>query len=509
MKLEKLTLKHLSFILFIVAFFASCVSRKEYNYRVTSKKYSPELLKKDLSTIKYALEEAHPGVYWYISKDNLDAKFDSLSSALTQPLTLKEFYKKAQPLVTAIRCGHTSLMVLEPVMSKKELKKRMAKGKSLLSQVEYKMINGGLFIIKNPTPDTLLKPGMELMAIDHQPVSKLIDTLKTLFSGDGYNTTFHASNIEKNFYSWYRLLNEKSDSLLLTIRDNGIENDKLYIRHLNNETANETKTIDFSRIKLPKYKGVDEHNNPVLSLSYPLKDYSVAVMKIKSFAFNYSNFTKFYRESFAELKKNKVANLVLDLRYNGGGRLSVSRKLYSYLISKPYVFLGESYAKKRTFYTSMGTGFKIKYFIRSIFTFKYAGKQGYAVKLKGQQTLKPLPNHFDGNLQVLINGYTFSASTLLAANLKASHRATFIGEETGGGFNRCTAGQLPFVELPTTKLMLRLPLFSITPNAKTELIGHGIMPEILIKPNIESFKNGKDPELDTALKNISNRIGYY
>jgi C-terminal processing protease CtpA/Prc len=44
------------------------------------------------------------------------------------------------------------------------------------------------------------------------------------------------------------------------------------------------------------------------------------------------------------------------------------------------------------------------------------------------------PNAFKGKIYVMINGGSFSASSLISSNLKLK-RVTFVGEETGGAFN--------------------------------------------------------------------------
>src|SRR5687767_11454067 len=41
-----------------------------------SKKYSPDRLQKDYSIYRDILEEAHPGLYWYTSKDSMDHYFN-------------------------------------------------------------------------------------------------------------------------------------------------------------------------------------------------------------------------------------------------------------------------------------------------------------------------------------------------------------------------------------------------------------------------------------------------
>ena len=90
-------------------------------------------------------------------------------------------------------------------------------------------------------------------------------------------------------------------------------------------------------------------------------------------------------------------------------------------------------------------------------------------------------NAFGGKLYVMINGGSFSASSIISSNLKGSKRATFVGEETGGAYNGCVAGQMPMIKLPYSKIQMRVGLVAIKPFYSSELDGRGIFPDKEIK----------------------------
>jgi len=106
---------------------------------------------------------------------------------------------------------------------------------------------------------------------------------------------------------------------------------------------------------------------------------------------------------------------------------------------------------------------------------------------------------------VLTNGYSFSATSLLSANLQSVNRGTFIGQETGGGYNQCTAGRIPFLNLPNTGLKLRLPLKVIQITEKRKLYGKGVFPKYEVKESFEEVLKGKDLVMDEAMRKIINR----
>ena len=67
----------------------------------------------DFQLFRGALEEAHPGLYRYTSKEKMDSLFDAYEEGLHTPVTRREFYKSLLPLVDNIQCGHTKLMTVD------------------------------------------------------------------------------------------------------------------------------------------------------------------------------------------------------------------------------------------------------------------------------------------------------------------------------------------------------------------------------------------------------------
>ena len=114
--MKKLTL------LFVFISLLSCVSVKKYNERL-EKPISIEKLKLDVDFTHQKLQKLHPNLYWYISKDKLDDKFDSLKTTITKPLKPSEFHLKLAPIVADVKEGHLRLVPLEKKLTRKEIKK--------------------------------------------------------------------------------------------------------------------------------------------------------------------------------------------------------------------------------------------------------------------------------------------------------------------------------------------------------------------------------------------------
>ena len=70
----------------IICLCTSCsVSKSSFT---PSKKYSPAELQKDYAIFRGALEETHPGIYWYTPKEVMDEYFDWGEGAF------KRFYER-------------------------------------------------------------------------------------------------------------------------------------------------------------------------------------------------------------------------------------------------------------------------------------------------------------------------------------------------------------------------------------------------------------------------------
>lgn len=506
-------------IFLILGCLASCVSTKKYNQKLKVK-HSIDQLKADLSIIKTSLEEAHPGLYWYISKEKLDFKFDSIQTLITDSMSSIEFYRMTAPIVAEVKCGHTRLVYSGLKLNLKEKAAIKKNGQAPLSQLQYKVENDKIYIASNNNKVlNHLTSGAEILSIDSTPTSQFLEKTKRLFSPDGYNQTFYNEVLNKSFASYYYLAYQRRDSNLIVLRDSSglcvdwlkTEKPLLSKSKISAEEKKKQQQLIISKRKKDKknrYKGFDENKQPLLDFKIDTTLESTAIMKVKSFSFPYNKFHKFYKESFKRLEENKIENLILDVRGNGGGSLMSCNLLFRYLYGKPHQFTTRADMKTRYFSTQKyidRTPFSTLY-NKLFFTSLWLANQilvkkdslGYYSKLPTDQLKKPKKLHYDNNLTVLINGYSFSATSLLSANLQSVNRGYFIGEETGGGYNQCTAGSIPFINLPNTGLKLRLPLKEIKITQPKALIGRGVFPILEVKPTVEDVVKGKDVVMDHA-----------
>ena len=185
-------------LLLCIAFLVSCNSVKKHNSQI-DEPVSVEKLKKDVDFTYNKLQELQPALYWYISKEQLDFKFDSLKTTITKPLTSLEFYKKITPVLNEIRQGHLGVYPNSKRYTKKEIKALAEKGMGPLSQFEFMMFDNHLYVAKNKSADSTIVVGSQIVSIDSVSTDTLLKDYRKLMTSDGFNTTFYKHQLPKKF----------------------------------------------------------------------------------------------------------------------------------------------------------------------------------------------------------------------------------------------------------------------------------------------------------------------
>ncbi len=506
-------------LLISTVFLGACSSVKDYNYTITEKKHSVEALKQDIDLSYQILREGHPGLYWYISKKQLDYKFDSLKKAINEPLTTAQFYQKLSPVIAAVRCGHTSLRYPSVVQKDKEEREAIKNKVYPLQQFTYAVVDDKLIVINNKSKYKTIKTGTEILEIDGLAPKDIFNIISTGFSYDGYNTLSRNKRIERSFPQLYKIYFAEQDSVAVKLKkDSTIVSTYISFYDKKKEDSLKKKTDTVRKIaqvpakKVPssiKHRGSKVNNEYQLDFKFLDKEKEVAYLKIKSFSVPSANFPLFYKQCFDSIKMAKTQNLVIDIRNNPGGTLSASLALFAYLTDKEFVYLDKPINNGRFSANKYGTGLqKLTYYLTGFNDDNslYEDEQGnFFSFMKGYSPQKAQKDNYKGKVYVLINEFSFSASSLLSANLKAINRATFVGTETGGGANQCTAGRMPIVTLKNSKLGLRFGLNRMAPVYQQKEVGRGVFPDVAIQSTLQDRISNYDRELQWILTDIKGK----
>ena len=478
--------------------------------------FSVKELRKDLEVLHQAFKEAHPGFYWYTNQTSFEQKFDSIRKLLTHPMNELAFYRLVRPIVVDVNCGHTQLYT--SIKFRNHFRK-----KSRYFPLKLKFINNKAYIQQNYSKDSTIQLGAEVVSINEQPIQKVIQMLFRYTPSDGYNTTYKYRILDQDFSTYYPFyVNAKVDTFQVTYRvesANKLRTHKLpsmnrreYRRAIRELKGSEKPALSFRIIgeEEEEIAGNSKANNDEL-----LKKARVGILTIRSFQNNTLrkqgfSFSQYMRNTFRTIRKRKVKNLIIDLRENSGGTVRNGILLYSYLTRRKFKYFNYEKVTTNRPYT----------FMRYVNTYRsrmvnnkllVKTDSGYYISNKLHYNLKthrPSKNHYKRNLYILINGRSFSATTQFASLVHSKRRATFIGEETGGGYKGCTAGRTCYINLPHTKMRLKIPLIKYS-NAVSQAYntkGHGIMPDYELQPKINDLLKGVDTELEYTLDLIRQQM---
>lgn len=512
-------------LLVIVTFFVSCSSIKNHNAHLNDL-ISITDSKADIDLAYSKIKKLHPNLYYYISKKDLDNKFDSIKKTIIKPITSFELYTKLSPVVAEVRQGHMFTYPAVKQFTKKENKLLKARGTGPFSQFEFEFFGDKMYVVKNKSYNKKIATGTEVVTINGKKPIEYYNEFKNRFSSDGFNTTFKKNIFGRRFGTYFAYTNGVKDSIVFEFKKNDTLKTILIKRGITDSTAIKRKLAKQPLTEIEKAKivadqkifkarksifGYDEASKVYnRDLSFLEKDSSIAVIKIKSFS--KGKFKPFYKQSFEKIAKTKSKTLIIDLRNNTGGRLAEIENLYAYLADSTFIFGEDAEMTSRfsvinNYFKGGGLSGKTLKFatapivvpILYLMTTKKEDGKIYMVASDEQKIKQP---NFRGKIYLIINGASFSASSIISSNLKGSKRAYFVGEETGGDYNGTVAGQMPIVELPKSKIRIKMGILNCVPYYKTDILGHGIYPDKEILPTIQNRIDGFDPEMDWIMEDI-------
>ncbi|MEM1135281.1 MAG: S41 family peptidase [Bacteroidota bacterium] len=456
-----------------------------------------EQLQEDFLVYRKSLEEAHPGLYWYRSKFEMDSIFDEAYKKLDQSMTEKQFFTLLSSVTAKIGCLHTVIRVC------KAFEKAEINPEAKTFPFEIKLDKNRLFIYQNLSNDTTISEGTEIMAVNGKTASYLVPFFVDKISNDGFGDHWSRYALETSFRYYLHIFFGESTSFQLTFKD-----DKGNKRTTSVPSRSEKERFKILQKRYP-HSAEPEH---VISLKFHEETKS-AILKITRFD-NWKikgkkyKFRKVLKKKMNELVASNVSNLILDVGDRGGGNELWGLDLLSYFLKEPYK------AYKAVEFKTLDYSISKKYsntswfeynLLKLLLNFERSDSTWNWKNYRGLKPYTPKKNGFHGNIYLLVSGATASATSDFAAWVDELKLVTIVGTETGGSYLGNTSNWEFTVELPNTQLRLLLPLARYLTNVEERALGRGIIPNHIVPSTIQDKLGNVDTQLNYVLNIIKKK----
>lgn len=296
--------------------------------------------------------------------------------------------------------------------------------------------------------------GAEIVRIDGKSIDQWVESIGSFVGSDENDAAFRYF-VAGQAFDFYRFLAED------------VHKDELSVTYINRKdtlsivvkTGFPPLSVIYKRISLES-KQAQKDRKSFGTFRFIGND--VAYFRFPSFAEAYGrSYSEYLKKQFSRIKKKgKIDTVIIDVRGNGGG--NVQTELLSYFLDEQQVVGNYTIVRRLKF----GQRRHIKKWNPEFRRYKKGIRKFNKAERKfpdfnGQLKSFPIDTAliFRGNVIVLTDEATFSASSLLASQLKTLRNARIMGSRAGGTFYTCNAGTLTY-RLPHSNIR-----FIFNPNA--------------------------------------------
>ena len=489
-------MKKFSLLLLVFSIMVCC---KEES--CAQQKLEESALKEDFSIYKDIIVELAPKLTEESKKKVYDTLNNRMNDLNDQRLNAFEFFKfivENQPSLGNDEHAEISLPenVFLPFLMK-----------SKLFPIPIKMIGRQVCVNSNETEIPFGSVIRSINKID-------IDTILGYFiekKGD----SFAKLNTENQFSFLYLLKIGSSEEFIIEYQKS-LNSDSILRKTISGVTPQQWSELMNNRI----YPVNKENIKQPLSIAF-IQDSKTVYFQLNSFELDgtkneYRSFKKHFNQLFNKIKATKTTNLIIDLRYNGGGDSRIPALLYSYLAKETFKetitlqMPSLNFPQKNYIIALDGkqinTSEDIERFTEEIKSALTEKDGKYVGIIADEKKIKPKKNAFKGNTYLLIGGGSLSASSYFTSLFKAYQRGIIIGEQIGGSHIDMTAGKSITYELPNTQISITVPLMFVqfSPEIQKKVPERKIVPDIELSTNdmYQYFLKKDDAELEEVLKLI-------
>jgi len=414
-------------------------------------RYSSSQLIEDIQFLRSHLSEIHPQYHLYTSDVAFDAMYRTAIQNLDTDLSLREFYNLTSAIVAKIGCSHTGIKLPDRYIKAQH-------AYNLYLPLKLFIKNDKAWVVRGKDDQVYIEPGSEIVRINHVPVKNIIARLLSFIPAEGYNKTTKFLMLNKDFGSYYNLLNNSEQFQIEYIKPDS-------------QDVESTSIEAVPYLSISSGNEVDMTSSPIL---LPLiQAQSTAILEIPSFALpDVNEYLNLMDSIFLVIHKAGIRNLVLDLRGNQGGHPIFAAILYAHLTSEDFTYFqkDEQVPEFQPLYEPM----------------------------------KASANNFRWKCYAIVDGGCLSTTGHLISLLKYNNRAVFIGEQPGSWFY-CNDNSKRY-KLPNTQILVNIPQTTFKTAVKGYEISAPFIVDFPLDVSVEDRNRKSDPWMEYTLNLI--RLSY-
>ncbi|MEJ2400820.1 MAG: S41 family peptidase [Xanthomonadales bacterium] len=450
--------------------------------------YSVAAVREDFAYLYETLQISSYDLFRNTSKTDYDSAFEQAMDSITGPMTYLEINRLFEPFV--VLAGFVHCTVDFPYEAYRQFYQNGGRG------IPFKIGFFGekVLVTANWSDNKQIEAGDELLAINGIDIHQLLEKIYAYKQGESdyvKQTLLENGSLRENW--WYVFGDFPSGTV--RIEKPGGERIDTEVEGLTREQYQErTQAVQSPSFmksgRAFEFIGDVAYLRPGIFLNTESRDLS------SQDAFNNEAFLAFIDSAFIEIAKKKAQHLILDLRGNYGGDNSFSDPMIAYFADKPFRI-----ASKFSVRTSQVT----KSFWKDVANPELADMKRKIMTLDDGtrfdvelNTTQPRTDEraFKGEVIALIDRFSFSNTTSVAAIVQDYEFGTLVGEETADTPSSC--GAVHTFTLPNTQMGVMFPkACMIRPSGDPSL--RGVIPDH--KVSDDPFTQD-DEILDAALQLI-------
>lgn len=455
-------------LLFVMVVMSGCTAKyleifpELIDPALSNKEIAVEKLREDVDALIAGIIERHPQIAGYTDPAMIYEQSEALKAEITVPMTRTVFFKHVGSLSYLFNDGHTFL--LWPYQEYQGLTERGA----LTFPFALDIFPEGVFLkFDYQLNGELLAKGTQLISINDIAVKDIFAKTQKFVGGETETLRNHivASRFPMMLWAVFGFV----DEFKLTVNANG------HLQSLYIEKNDRWQRADNSE------KHIDD------DFVYHQMDESTGYLKVATFDVSEDWFEDFIDQTFEDIKRQGIKNLIIDIRENGGGNTDTASYLAQHIAREPFRMI--SSMRERLNRDNRGL-------------FNYRGEVGEILQEDWHEWIDPADGEkrFDGHTYVLISPMSYSSAIVFSTTVKDNDIATLVGRDTGGYANQTAQGNL--FNLPNSELRVYVATrLLVRPNGNLRM--GGVTPDISVKSSSRQIKAGIDADIEAVKQHIA------